>query len=43
MRIKIYYVEESQIFVKQGSGLLPCIFCLIPYNTFNKVYFWICA
>jgi hypothetical protein len=43
-------VEESNLFeedpqdaCEQGKWILPLHLLLYPNNTFNKIYFWICA
>jgi hypothetical protein len=35
--------EEPHVFIKQGKWILPLHFLLYQNNTFNKIYFWLCA
>jgi hypothetical protein len=38
------FEEDPHDTFEQGKWISPSVFfCRIPYNTFNKVYFWICA
>jgi hypothetical protein len=37
------FEEDQQETFEQGKWILPLYFLLYPNNTFNKIYFWICA
>jgi hypothetical protein len=37
------FEEDPQDACEQGKWILPLHFLLYPNNTFNKIYFWICA
>lgn len=40
---KFVWRRSTWYFWARQVDFSPYIFCLIPNNTFNKVYFWICA
>jgi hypothetical protein len=37
------FEDDPQDTFEQGKWILPLHFLLCPNNTFNKIYFWICA
>jgi hypothetical protein len=37
------FEEDPHETFEQGKWILPLHFLLYPNNTFNKIYFWLCA